>query len=32
MRKGKAVVEPITDEYISRLAGLTGTKGRLLIA
>jgi hypothetical protein len=31
-RKGKTAIMPITDEYIERMAGVTGTKGRLLKA
>ena len=31
-RKGEVVIKPITDEYIRDMAGMTGTKGRLLKA
>jgi hypothetical protein len=31
-RDGEITVKPITDEYIERMPGLTGTKGRLLKA
>lgn len=30
--KGEIVIKPITDEYIHGMAGVTGTKGRLLKA
>ena len=31
-RKGELILKPITDEYIRAMAGITGTKGRLLKA
>ena len=31
-RDNEIVIKPITDEYIRRMAGITGTKGRLLKA
>ena len=31
-RDGEIVVRPITDEYFESMAGVTGTKGRLLKA
>jgi AbrB family looped-hinge helix DNA binding protein len=31
-REGEIVIKPITDEYIRSMAGITGTKGRLLKA
>lgn len=31
-RDGEIVIRPVTDEYIRSLAGITGTKGRLLKA
>lgn len=31
-RDGEIVIKPITDEYIRSMAGITGTKGRLLKA
>jgi AbrB family looped-hinge helix DNA binding protein len=31
-RDGEIVIKPITDEYIRSMAGMTGTKGRLLKA
>ena len=31
-RDGEIIVKPITDEYIRRMAGITGTKGKLLKA
>ncbi|MBP6941283.1 MAG: AbrB/MazE/SpoVT family DNA-binding domain-containing protein [Syntrophorhabdaceae bacterium] len=31
-RDGEIVIKPITDEYLQRMAGFTGTKGRLLKA
>ncbi len=31
-RDGEIVVRPITDEYLRSLAGITGTKGKLLKA
>jgi AbrB family looped-hinge helix DNA binding protein len=31
-RDGEVVIKPITDEYITRMAGITGTKGKLLKA
>jgi AbrB family looped-hinge helix DNA binding protein len=31
-REGEIVLKPITDEYIRSMAGMTGTKGRLLKA
>lgn len=31
-RDGEIVIKPITDEYIQKMAGMTGTKGRLLKA
>jgi AbrB family looped-hinge helix DNA binding protein len=31
-RNGEIVIKPVTDEYIRNMAGLTGTKGRLLKA
>jgi|WetSurSiteA1Bulk_404760.scaffolds.fasta_scaffold551912_1 hypothetical protein len=31
-KKGKIIVKPITDEYIEGMAGVTGTKGKLLKA
>jgi len=31
-RDGEIVIKPITDEYIRNMAGITGTKGRLLKA
>ena len=31
-REGEIVIKPITDEYIRRMAGMTGTKGKLLKA
>lgn len=31
-REGEIVIKPITDEYLQRMAGFTGTKGKLLKA
>lgn len=31
-REGEIVIKPITDEYIQKMAGMTGTKGKLLKA
>ena len=31
-KTGEIVVRPITDEYIESMAGMTGTKGKLLRA
>ena len=31
-RDGEIVIKPITDEYIQKMAGMTGTKGKLLKA
>ncbi len=31
-RDGEIVIKPVTDEYIRSLAGITGTKGKLLKA
>ncbi len=31
-RDGEIVIKPITDEYIKNMAGITGTKGKLLKA
>ncbi|OGP55395.1 MAG: hypothetical protein A2W73_04930 [Deltaproteobacteria bacterium RIFCSPLOWO2_12_55_13] len=31
-RDGEIVIKPITDEYIQSMAGIAGTKGRLLKA
>jgi AbrB family looped-hinge helix DNA binding protein len=31
-RNGEIVIKPVTDEYIRSMAGMTGTKGRLLQA
>ena len=31
-RDGTIVIKPITDEYIQKMAGITGTKGKLLKA
>lgn len=31
-RDGEIVIKPITDEYIRSMAGMTGTKGKLLKA
>jgi AbrB family looped-hinge helix DNA binding protein len=31
-RDGEIVIKPITDEYIRRMAGMIGTKGKLLKA
>jgi len=31
-RDGEIVIKPITDEYLQRMAGFTGTKGKLLKA
>jgi AbrB family looped-hinge helix DNA binding protein len=31
-KNGEIVIKPITDEYIRSMAGITGTKGRLLKA
>jgi len=31
-RDNEIVMKPITDEYIERMAGMTGTKGKLLKA
>ena len=31
-REGEIILRPITDEYIRTMAGMTGTKGRLLKA
>jgi AbrB family looped-hinge helix DNA binding protein len=31
-KDGEIIVKPITDEYIENLAGVTGTKGKLLKA
>lgn len=31
-RDGEIVIRPITDEYLQRMAGFTGTKGKLLKA
>ncbi len=32
LKKGTRVVRPITDEYIQSMAGMAGTKGKLLKA
>ncbi len=31
-RDGEIIIKPITDEYIRSMAGITGTKGKLLKA
>ena len=31
-REGEIIIKPITDEYLQRMAGFTGTKGKLLKA
>jgi AbrB family looped-hinge helix DNA binding protein len=31
-RNGEIILKPITDEYIQSMAGMTGTKGKLLKA
>ncbi len=31
-KKAKTAIKPITDAYIERMAGVTGTKGKLLKA
>ena len=31
-RDGEIVIKPITDEYIQKMAGMAGTKGKLLRA
>jgi AbrB family looped-hinge helix DNA binding protein len=31
-KDGEIVIKPITDEYIRNMAGITGTKGKLLEA
>lgn len=31
-RDGEIVIKPITDEYIQKMAGMSGTKGKLLKA
>lgn len=31
-RDGEIVIRPVTDEYLRSLAGITGTKGKLLRA
>jgi AbrB family looped-hinge helix DNA binding protein len=31
-REGEIVIKPITDEYIEKMAGMAGTKGKLLKA
>jgi AbrB family looped-hinge helix DNA binding protein len=31
-REGEIVIKPITDEYIHKMAGMAGTKGKLLKA
>jgi len=31
-RDGEIVIKPITDEYLRKMAGMTGTKGKLLKA
>ena len=31
-RNGEIVIRPVTDEYLRSLAGITGTKGKLLKA
>lgn len=31
-RNGEIVIKPITDEYIQKMAGMAGTKGKLLKA
>lgn len=31
-REGEIIIKPITDEYIRAMAGMIGTKGRLLKA
>ena len=31
-KKGEIVIKPITDEYIRAMAGMAGTKGKLLKA
>jgi AbrB family looped-hinge helix DNA binding protein len=31
-RDGEIIIRPVTDEYIQSLAGITGTKGKLLRA
>ena len=31
-REGEIVIKPITDDYIRSMAGMTGTKGKLLKA
>jgi AbrB family looped-hinge helix DNA binding protein len=31
-KEGEIIVKPITDEYIESMAGMTGTKGKLLKA
>ena len=29
-REGEIIIKPVTDEYIRTMAGMTGTKGKLL--
>ena len=31
-REGEIVIKPITDEYLQKMAGMAGTKGKLLKA
>jgi len=31
-REGEIIIRPITDEYLQKMAGFTGTKGKLLKA
>jgi len=31
-REGEIIIKPITDEYLQKMAGFTGTKGKLLKA
>ena len=31
-RNGEIIIKPITDEYIQKMAGMAGTKGKLLKA
>lgn len=31
-RNGEIIIKPITDEYLRNMAGITGTKGKLLKA
>ena len=31
-RNGEIIIRPITDEYIQKMAGMAGTKGKLLKA